>query len=148
MPATSNGSTNGSTNRISDLLNGKANGKDQVQLKRINRCIVDVSIRSTSPIIMHKWGEKAKLMIREKQQKGKKTKDRELRDPSAEAQSCRFDRIRSRCKINVATKKAKRYTRQQRKHFLIQRRGICWWLKQYETRCSFVVGSRCSENCN
>lgn len=88
MPATSNGSTNGSTNRISDLLNGKANGKDQVQLKRINRCIVDVSIRSTSPIIMHKWSEKAKLMIREKQQKGKKTKDRELRDPEAEAQSC------------------------------------------------------------
>ena len=84
MPATSNGSTNGSTNRISDLLNNK----DQVQLKRIKRCLVNLSIKSTSPIIMHKWSEKSKSMIVEKVTTGKKTKDRELRDPETEARNC------------------------------------------------------------
>ena len=84
MPATSNGSAN----RISDLFTAKADGKGSVSLKRIKRCIVDVSIKSNSPIIMHKWSEKAKLMIREKQQKGKKTKERELKDPQEEATNC------------------------------------------------------------
>jgi hypothetical protein len=41
-------------------------------------------IRGTSPIIMHQWSEKAKAMMRDKQQEGKKTKDRELRKPEEE----------------------------------------------------------------
>lgn len=57
----------------------------KVTLSSIKRVKAVVPIRSTSPIIMHKWSEKAKQMMRDKQQKGTKTKTRDLREPEAEA---------------------------------------------------------------
>lgn len=56
----------------------------KVELKPIQRSKITFWIRGTSPLITHKWSEKAKTMMREKQA-GKKTKAREKRDPQAEA---------------------------------------------------------------
>lgn len=56
-----------------------------ITLKPISRKKMSFAIRGTSPLIMHQWSEKAKREMRDKQQAGKKTKSRELRDPEAEA---------------------------------------------------------------
>lgn len=61
----------------------------QVELKPINRCKMTFGIRGTSPLIMHKWSEKAKAMMREKGA-GKKTKTREARNPKKEAQEATY----------------------------------------------------------
>ncbi len=37
------------------------------------------------PLVTHRWSEKSKQMMRDKQQTGKKTKERDLRDPEKEA---------------------------------------------------------------
>jgi hypothetical protein len=55
-----------------------------VELKPINKAIMRFTIKGTSPLITHNWDEKAKEMMRQKQQEGKKTKGREKRDPQAE----------------------------------------------------------------
>ena len=57
----------------------------KVVLSNIKRVKAVVPIRSTSPMIQHKWSEKAKQMMRDKQQKGTKTKARDKRDPESEA---------------------------------------------------------------
>lgn len=56
----------------------------QVKLKPISKKIVSVRLVGISPLVQHKWSEKARKMIRDKQQEGKKTKDRELRNPEQE----------------------------------------------------------------
>lgn len=48
-----------------------------------------LTIKGTSPLIMHEWSEKAKKMIRDKQQK-KATNKREARDPKAEFESAKI----------------------------------------------------------
>lgn len=60
-----------------------------VQLKPINVLKLRVSIESTSPLIQHKWSEKALRAMREKGG-GKKTKDRSQRDPEAEAKAATY----------------------------------------------------------
>ncbi len=55
----------------------------QVKLKPIQKKIVSVRLVGISPLVQHKWSEKARKMIRDKQG-GKKTKERELRDPEQE----------------------------------------------------------------
>ena len=60
------------------------------ELKPINRRIITVRLIGVSPLIQHKWGEKAKQMMRDKQQKGKKTKERSLRDPKAEGEAAGY----------------------------------------------------------
>lgn len=59
-------------------------------LKPINRQLITVRIVGTSPLITHKWSEKAKAMMRDKQQSGKKTKNRELRDPKQEGDDATY----------------------------------------------------------
>lgn len=54
-----------------------------VQLSEINRRRLTLTIRGTTPLIQHKWDEKAKRQMREKHA-GKKTKSRDVRDPEAE----------------------------------------------------------------
>ena len=66
----------------------KAN--ESVKLKPINRRLVTVRLIGVSPLIMHKWSEKAKRQIREKQQEGKKTRNRELRDPEQETKDATY----------------------------------------------------------
>ena len=61
-----------------------------ISLKPIARAKMTFGIRSTSPLIMHQWSEKAKSMMRDKQQEGKKTKERELRKPLEEAEAATY----------------------------------------------------------
>lgn len=63
---------------------------ESIKLKPINRRLVTVRLVGVSPLICHKWSEKAKRQIREKQQLGKKTKNRELRDPEQEMQDATY----------------------------------------------------------
>ncbi len=61
-----------------------------ISLKPIARAKMTFGIRGTSPIIMHQWSEKAKSMMRDKQQAGKKTRERELRKPEDEAEAATY----------------------------------------------------------
>jgi len=61
-----------------------------ITLKPIARKTMTFGIRGTSPLIMHQWSEKALRQMRDKQQSGKKTKERELRDPEAEAKTATY----------------------------------------------------------
>jgi len=54
-----------------------------VSIKPIIQKRMIVALKSTSPMIQHKWGEKAKTMMREKQA-GKKSKTRDIRNPEQE----------------------------------------------------------------
>lgn len=71
--------------------NGKriAESDEVVKLKPINTRQMRCVIRGTSPLIQHKWSEKALVMMREKGG-GKKTKDREARNPEAEAEAATY----------------------------------------------------------
>jgi len=62
----------------------RAKKSEAAVLKPINQRLVKVRLVGVSPLICHKWSEKAKAMIRDKQQTGKKTKARDLRDPEQE----------------------------------------------------------------
>lgn len=64
--------------------------KEKQQLKAINRQMVTVRIVGVSPLITHKWDEKAKRMMRDKQQTGKKTKARDIRDPASECEAALY----------------------------------------------------------
>jgi len=64
--------------------------KAKQELKQINRRIVTVRIIGISPLIQHKWAEKAKEMMRDKQQKGKKTRTRDLRHPEEEGKNAGY----------------------------------------------------------
>lgn len=55
-----------------------------LQLKPINAKLMKITIEGTSPLIQHKWSEKALRQMREKGE-GKKTKSREPRNPEKEA---------------------------------------------------------------
>lgn len=67
-----------------------AKKESSVQLKGIQRKLVTVRLIGESPLIQHKWSEKAKQMMRDKQQAGKKTKDRALKDPKAEGEAAMY----------------------------------------------------------
>jgi len=55
-----------------------------ITMKPIKSETITLRLKSLSPLIQHKWSEKALKMIRDKHA-GKKTKTREVRDPEAEA---------------------------------------------------------------
>lgn len=58
-------------------------------LKPLDRKVVHLTIEGTSPLCQHKWSEKAKEMMRLKQQ-GKKTKERETRNPKQEGEEATY----------------------------------------------------------
>ncbi len=66
-----------------------------VELKPLNRCVMSFGIRSTSPMIQHQWSEKAKRLMREKGQ-GKKTRNRDVRDPAKEAEEAMYKTVDGR----------------------------------------------------
>ena len=61
----------------------------QCRIPPVNRHIVSFRIRSTSPMIQHCWPEKAKEMMRQKHA-GKKTRNRDVRDPEQEAKDAAY----------------------------------------------------------
>jgi len=56
-------------------------------LKQIERKSLSFWIKGTSPLIQHKWSDKAMKMIRDKGQKKAVTKNREARNPELEAEA-------------------------------------------------------------
>ena len=54
-----------------------------VSIPEINIQTIEVTIKGKTPLIYHKWSEKAKKMMRDKQQK-KASKGREIRNPKKE----------------------------------------------------------------
>jgi len=58
-------------------------------IKPIQQKRMTIRIVGTSPLQQHQWDEKAKRMMREKQA-GKKSKDREIRDPQAEFEAATY----------------------------------------------------------
>ena len=60
-----------------------------VHLKPINVKFMQVTIEGRSPLIQHKWSEKALRQMREKGE-GKKTKNREPRNPEKEAHDATY----------------------------------------------------------
>lgn len=56
---------------------------ETLKIPALNQKLMKVKIKGTSPIIFHKWSQKAIRMILEKQMK-KAQKGREVRDPEAE----------------------------------------------------------------
>lgn len=60
-----------------------------LSIKPIQQKRMTVRIVSTSPMQQHQWDEKAKRMMREKQA-GKKSKEREIRDPQAEFEAATY----------------------------------------------------------
>lgn len=60
-----------------------------LEIKPIQRKRITLRIVGESPLQMHQWDEKAKAMIREKQA-GKKTKEREKRDPERECEAATY----------------------------------------------------------
>lgn len=61
----------------------------QIKLQPIARRRMRFGIIGISSLIMHKWDEKSLRMMRDKHA-GKKTKDRAVRDPAAEAESATY----------------------------------------------------------
>lgn len=61
--------------------------KEEQKLKPINRRRVTVRLVGVSPLIQHKWSEKAMNEMRDKQQLGKKTKTRGLKDPKEDGEA-------------------------------------------------------------
>ena len=61
----------------------------QVTLKPIETEKVAIKIEGISPLIQHQWSEKALRQMREKQG-GRKTRDREARDPVAEMEAATY----------------------------------------------------------
>jgi len=55
-----------------------------IEIKPVEIKTIKVRIRGTAPLIMHKWSEKAKRMILDKQTKETKTKTRDLKVPFAD----------------------------------------------------------------
>lgn len=68
---------------------GKSEATESVKLKPVMRKLVRLRIVGTSPMIQHQWSEKAKQMMRDKHA-GKKTKNRDVRDPQAEGEQAAY----------------------------------------------------------
>jgi hypothetical protein len=60
-----------------------------INLKPIQSNNLTLTIRGMTPLIQHAWSEKALRQIREKHA-GKKTRDREVRDPAAEGEAATY----------------------------------------------------------
>jgi hypothetical protein len=67
-----------------------ANENQTIHLEPIERHYIDVPIEGVSPLIVHKWSEKAKAIMAENQS-GKAVKSkREPKDPKSEAEACLY----------------------------------------------------------
>lgn len=73
------------------MTSGTEKKQDPIRLKPVVKSRIAIRIRGLegSPLITHKWSEKAIRQIEEKG-KGKKTKDRDARDPTAEADAATY----------------------------------------------------------
>jgi len=76
-------------------------------LKPIQRMHVTCVLVGIRALVQHAWDEKAREMMRQKQQEGVKTKNRDLRDPAAEAEAACYKTVDGKYGIYImAIKKA------------------------------------------
>jgi hypothetical protein len=61
-----------------------------INMKPIQRKRITLRIVGESPLQMNQWDEKAKNMMREKQQEGRKTTERAKRNPKAECEAATY----------------------------------------------------------
>lgn len=66
----------------------KEKGKPRV-IPAIKRSVIEVDLASTAPLIQHRWSEKAKKAMRDKQQGAAKAK-KEPKDPEAEFEAAKY----------------------------------------------------------
>lgn len=59
----------------------------KVSLDKLEPRLITVRLIGISPLIIHAWSEKAKEMMRQKHQEGRKTRDRDLRNPEEEGKN-------------------------------------------------------------
>lgn len=64
-----------------------ANQDIKIQIEKPNIQLIKVKIKGTSPLIFHRWDEKAIKMIVDKQMKKAKSNTREARNPDAEVEA-------------------------------------------------------------
>lgn len=64
-----------------------ADNEKLITLTRIERQAITVTIAGVSPLIPHRWSEKAKGMMRDKQTGSKARAKKEAKDPAAEAEA-------------------------------------------------------------
>ena len=67
-----------------------AKKSQKAELAGVSQVQVVVRLKGVSPLVQHCWSEKARTMMRDKQQTGKKTKTRELKDPKAEGEAAMY----------------------------------------------------------
>jgi len=63
--------------------------KEGVKIRPISQVTIALSIVSTTPMIQHRWSEKARQQMRDKHA-GKKTRTRDIRDPQAEFEAASY----------------------------------------------------------
>ena len=59
-----------------------------IELRRLEETEVDISIEGVTPVIPHKWSEKAKAMMPGHPQRDSLKSKKEVRDPEEEAEAC------------------------------------------------------------
>lgn len=67
-----------------------AGGTAQIQIQRIARETIEVPILGVTPLIVHKWSEKAKREMQEAQKGTRVKKQKEARDPEADFNGARY----------------------------------------------------------
>ena len=81
-------------------------GRKRLMLKPILQERVQFTIVGTSPMIQHKWSQKAIDMILEKKTQGKKTRDRDRSIPEEEADAAAYKTVTGKHGIPVTALKA------------------------------------------
>jgi hypothetical protein len=61
-----------------------------IHLDAIQRGIIDIPVENISPLIVHKWSEKSKRLMREKQSGSTARPKHDPKDPIEEAESCLY----------------------------------------------------------
>lgn len=81
-------------NRLAGLLEGEQNGAapqgSRFVIERPKFTSVSIKIEGLSPLMVHRWSEKALLMMTEKQAGAPKTRKREARDPEGEFKAAAY----------------------------------------------------------
>lgn len=84
---------NGTHNRIADILAAQtqqaADDSMGIVLPKLDTPVIEITVQGTSPLITHAWSEKAKKMMRDKQQ-GKASAGKENKDPQKEMEGALY----------------------------------------------------------
>lgn len=89
MKTTEPTAKNGTHNRITALLEPPADESLGIVLPRLDTPVIEITLVGTSPLITHAWSEKAKRMMRDKQQ-GKASAGKENKDPQKEMEGAMY----------------------------------------------------------